>query len=534
MIQRTLALALTSIAVLLGSARVQAEDVRPTPAEAQSEVQLSSRPDPFLASLTFEQKVELLMQARIKRARQCAVVGDILGWGQALFPEKFSLPFCRELHDYFVSIRGDQFTNVEAPRGHAKTTIKCFLIPIYQAMEEPKRFIHYLNVQATSTKADSVNSAIKIEFEENVLLRRMYGNMVSRAKWTESQFILNNGVVFSSIGAGQSIRGINYRNIRPDYILIDDLYDEEDINNPTSTEKKNDWFWGSLYKARAIGRRTSMHVQGTAINSYDLMELLKAKKRWVSKTFKGILDADKGLMLWKELDKEAHDNLMADFVDMPTVIFNREIQNERRDDAESLIKKDWLKTWKFSMSDLRGKLKSGEEIFSGVELGCDPSVGKTMLADFTGISVIIKTRHQDQPDGVFNYWIIGLRNEHLSLNKRVVAVAEEAKRSDEFPANRANIEAIAAFEDFAGEVRRKTNLRVNSISQVKDKITNLENKSGVFESRRIRVSEEIDPKLVTTLEYQLTTNFPKNDDLRDAVLLVLPDLKPRGSWRPIA
>lgn len=476
------------------------------------------------------QRDEVRRQARMRVARMAAAEGDILLWGKALFPDKFGLPFCTELHGYFVSIRGQEFTNTEAPRGHAKTTIKCFLIPLYQALVEPLTFRHYLNVQATSTKADTVNSAIKLELEENAELRELYGEQVSKTKWTESQFVLNNGVVFTAVGANQSIKGINYRNTRPDYIIVDDLYDEEDLNNPVSTEKKNDWFWGSLYKARAIGRRTSLHMQGTAVNNYDLLEVLKKKPRWVSKTFKAVADADKKIILWKELDGVALADLLADIEDMPTVIFNREMQNERRDDAESIVKKDWLKAWLFKPSELRF---DANHILVSTELGVDPSVGKTMLADFTGMAHVLKTRHADQPEGVYNYYIVALRNEHLSLNKRVQAVDTMAKAFTQWPEPRASIEGIAAFEDFVGEVRRKTNLKVNGINQVKDKITNLENKSGYFENGRVFLSEDIDVKLRDMLVYQLTNNFPKNDDLRDALLLVLPDLKPRGSWRPV-
>ena len=252
-----LLLALVAILALATPARAGVTQGEP-PQEAPRMIKAGS--ERFPVSLSLEARAEMNRQARMRLARLAAAEGDILTWGQALFPEKFPLPFCQELHGYFVSIRGEAFTNTEAPRGHAKTTIECFLIPLYQALVEPESFRHYLNVQATSTKADAVNMAIKLELEENAELRELYGDQVTKSRWTNSQFVLANNVIFSSIGAGQSIRGINYRNIRPDYILIDDLYDEEDINNVEATEKKNDWFWGSLYKARAIGRRTSMHV----------------------------------------------------------------------------------------------------------------------------------------------------------------------------------------------------------------------------------------------------------------------------------
>src|SRR3972149_5800935 len=107
-------------------------------------------------NLTNEQKTEIGKQARAELVRRYAKDKDILNWGKILFPEKFYLGYCNELHKYFIDIRGEKFTAVKAPRNHAKTIIKCFLIPIFQALEEPE-YRHYLNVQSTASKGVSVN-----------------------------------------------------------------------------------------------------------------------------------------------------------------------------------------------------------------------------------------------------------------------------------------------------------------------------------------------------------------------------------------
>lgn len=500
------------------------------PARAQQlpEPVAISAPHPTLADqLEAEKRAEVRRQARVQLARVCASEKDILGWGKALFPDKFELPFCQEMHGYFVDIRGAEFTNTEAPRNHAKTTIKCFLIPLFQALEEPTSFRHYLNVQATSEKSVEINRTIKLELEQNEELREIYGDQVGTELWTEKKFRLANGVIFTGIGAGQSIRGLNYRSIRPDYIVIDDLYDEDDINNPVSTEKKNSWFWGSLYKARAQSRRCSMHLQGTAINSVDLLEQLKDKKRWTSKTFRAIKDYDTKEVLWRELN--TFDQLLAEIDDMPTVIFNREMQNERKDDSESLIKTAWLAKWEYEPSDL---VFNDHHILVSTELGVDPSIGATETSDYTGIALVLKTRYADAKPGIFNYYIEGLWNRHLSLNERIELLIEIKANADRH-INRAHIEGIAGFMDFAGEAKRKTDIPVNLVKQVKDKLTNLENKSGYFQNGRVFISKRIDPKLRKLLAYQLTNNHPNHDDARDAVLLVLPDLKARQSLRPL-
>ena len=84
-------------------------------------------------NLTDEQGYALGRMARIELAKRYAKEKNILGWGKTLFPEKFPLPFCKELHEYFVEVRIEPFTSTEAPRNHSKTTIRCFLIPLFHA-----------------------------------------------------------------------------------------------------------------------------------------------------------------------------------------------------------------------------------------------------------------------------------------------------------------------------------------------------------------------------------------------------------------
>jgi len=287
---------------------------------------------------------EIGRQMRIEAARRAAQEGDILLWGKALFPEKFSLPFCATLHGHFIRIRHLAFTNSEAPRNHAKTTIKCFLIPIYQALNEPSMFRYYLNVQATLEKAMDVNRSIKIEIEQNEELRELYGDQMNYERWTDQKFVLKNGVVFTALGAGQSIRGLNYRNRRPDYIIVDDLYDEDDIYNPDGTQKKNKWFWGSLYPARAKSRRNCIHVQGTAINNYDILEELKKKPGVVSATFRAIENMEERRVLWPELN--TFEGVQKEMALMGPLIGARELQNERMDEKTSILKRQY---WRYYM-----------------------------------------------------------------------------------------------------------------------------------------------------------------------------------------
>lgn len=478
--------------------------------------------------LSSDEHYAVLNKVRIQIIRRAAKRKDILTWAKYLFPDKFTLPFCAELHNYFISIRLDSLTSTEAPRGHAKTLIKCFLIPIFQALEEPTAFRHYLNVQATEEKALTVNRAIKLEIEENELLREIYADQRGE-RWTDQQFVLSNGVIFTTISAGQSIRGINYRNLRPDYIVVDDLYNEEDIYNAESTEKKNNWVWSSLYPARAKSRVNSFHIQGTAINTYDILHQLKKNSQFKTATFRAIKDEKERVVLWPELN--TFESLMIDKENMGSHIFYREMQNERRDEEDMIVKNSWLDGWEYDPAQEKYDIHYQIAL---VSIGCDPSIGESALSDYTGTALVIKTRYED---GSGNRFLIeGLWNEHLSLDsrvKRLQDVADErARRYPSHPVQRVNIEGVAGFKDFGAEVVRRTNLPVHMVPEegkpLRDKIANLENKSHFFENGKVKINKYIDPKLKDMLRYQLTTNFPKHDDLRDAVLLCLDDES--GLW----
>lgn len=467
---------------------------------------VTTEPD-IQALLTPEQSSALLLQFKAELVRRYAAEGRILDWGKLLMPETFPLRFCDAMHGYFVEIRDEQQTNTEAPRYHAKTTIKCCLIPLFQALNESLKYRHYLNVQATSTKAIAMNLTIRTEIENNELLRYVYGDQVAVEKWTERQFVLKSGVIFTAIGAGESIRGLNYKHIRPDYVNVDDLYDEEHIHNIEATKKLNDWFWGSLYLALAADHRSCLHLQGTAINKADLLYELASKPEWKTRTFRAINEDES--LLWPEVSsavQRARTNL-------PSSVFFREMQNERRDNESAIIKESWLKYYD-------GNLPANESVTKN-RLGCDPSVGEKEQDDYTGMGNVIETRTED---GAFRYYINWVKEEHLSMDGRI-RLLQNLHDRDNF--DEALIEGIAGFKDFVAEAKRRTTLPVKEINHVKDKISNLESKSYHFENGRVFINKNIPKPLLEKLIEQLTNNYPAHDDIRDAVLLTIDPNKNR-------
>jgi hypothetical protein len=487
-------------------------------------------PDP--SSWTPEMRLEADLQARIFLARYYAKNKDILNWGRAVMPGKFTRPSCRELHGYFVDIRHAELTSTVAPRGHAKTFVKCCVIPIFQALEEPDIFDFYLNVQSTHSKGAAVNFAIKNEIENNAVIRRIYGDQIGSVKWTDELFMLKNGVVFQGAGAGDSIRGMQFLNRRPKYEIVDDLYDEEDIDAPERIKAKNEWFWGSLYPTRARGPGTSFQVQGTVAGSNDLM--LELGKMAV--TDKGILhrefsayDPATGKVLWEELN--SLETLQQERERMGSIIFDRELQGIRRNQEDAIIKDHYLENWEYDPSIVWANIPrdfgaQAERKIVGARLGCDPSTGEKEAGDPAGFAIVVVTIG---PGSRRDYYIESLANESLSFDARLSKLESMAAQyhsrliDPSFRIRRAFIEAIGGFIDWGEQAKKRTGLPVELVKFVKGKIANLAACSGYFEFGKVHCSSAIDKKLRDTLVEQLTSNYPSHDDLRDAVLLCLRD-----------
>jgi len=464
----------------------------------------------YMQSQNTEAEIELF---KLELCKRFAKEGDILNWGKLMFPEKFYLPFCEEIHQYFVDIKDVQLSATLAPRNSAKTTIRCFLIPIFLGLNRDILDIPYdyfLNVQNTATKAININISIKYEIETNPYIQELYGDQInSSEKWTEKLFILKNGTIFNAISAGESVRGLNVSNKRPDYMIIDDIYDKTEDTKLENILKKNSWFWEVLYLARAKTKSNCIHIQGTAFHKEDLLHKATSHDDIVCKKFQGIKDFDKKIVTWPALGD--FESLMSDKEKMGSYAFNREIQNDITNDEDSYIKEKDLRYFDDFATD---------ETIVDIILAIDPSIGKKSdktNSDPTGMAVVYKTVLKDSSES-YRWYIKDVINERLSFQERI-NTAKSLHHQYNFKS--VIVESISGFADFSSELRRLTNLPIKEIKSVPDKITNLGNNQAKFENHKVFIYNDIELRKKQLLIEQLVTNYPTHDDMRDAVLLAL-------------
>jgi predicted phage terminase large subunit-like protein len=180
------------------------------------------------------------------------------------FTEKSSvgfLIFCVVLLGYVVKdcharwakfVIGRWLKNVKksmvlAPRDHGKSTILTVAYVIWRIILNPN--IRILIVGSTAKSATKFLSAIKSHFEKNTALRNLFGDYVSREKWSDDEIIVSKrdkiGLKESTVTAvgmfGTIVSG------HFDLVIGEDIVDFENSRTQAQRNKTWDWFFTVVY-----------------------------------------------------------------------------------------------------------------------------------------------------------------------------------------------------------------------------------------------------------------------------------------------
>lgn len=168
------------------------------------------------------------------------------------------------------------------PRGHAKSTHMDIFTPLW-LMFQPKRLIDFMVVVGKSEdSANRLLGDIQAELGYNKRIIADYGKQMSMGDWTEGEFTTKDGVHFLACGRGQSPRGLRKRESRPDYIVIDDLDDDELCRNPRRVREMTDWVKEALFGALDVGRGRFIMVGNLISKTSVLADICKTKGVHVS------------------------------------------------------------------------------------------------------------------------------------------------------------------------------------------------------------------------------------------------------------
>lgn len=162
-------------------------------------------------------------------------------------------------------------------RGHAKSTHMDVMIPMWLMCQKQRQINVMVLVGKSEDSAQTLLGDIQAELQYNKRYIHDFGAQYNSGNWQDGEFVTSTGIAFFARGRGQSPRGLRYRNRRPDYIVIDDLDDDELCENDTRVRKMTEWVKEALFGAfGAEGGRFIM--VGNLISKCSVLANIAASK----------------------------------------------------------------------------------------------------------------------------------------------------------------------------------------------------------------------------------------------------------------
>ena len=387
-------------------------------------------------------------------------------------------------------------------RGHAKSTQIDLFMPLWLKCQEKRDINVMVLVGKSYDNAVKLLSDIQVELEYNQRYIHDFGEQKGTGSWAEGKFVTADDMAFFALGRGQSPRGLRYKNHRPNYIILDDLDDDELCRNKERVTHLTEWVKTALFGCfGAEGGRFVM--VGNLISHNSVLENI-SNTAGVQVSRVNIINKN-GAPSWSAYWKK--ERIEAARLFMGFRHFEREYMNNPVVEG-AVFKNEWIQ-WIKPLP-----LHKYEQIVAY----CDPSFKNSATSDYKAISVWGRT---------------GTSLHKLSAFVRRCSVAEMVRHfynlHESFPSSvvcdyyiEANFLQDLLLDEFAteGDLRGyQLPIRADRRSKP-DKFQRIEATSPLYERGIIGYNEDKkqDPDMLTAIEQLLA--FEKgtrvNDDSPDA------------------
>lgn len=222
-------------------------------------------------------------------------------------------------------------------RGAAKSTHMDIFVPLWLKCQQNKSLNVMVVVSKSEDAAKTLLGDLQAELQYNKRYIYDYGEQYNNGSWETGEFVTKDGTAFFARGRGQSPRGLRYRNNRPDYIVIDDIDDDELVLNPQRVRKLTLWVKEALFGALDAGRGRFIMVGNLISKTSVLQNFITSKGVRVSRV--NILDKD-GKPAWKEKYTIEEVRAIEDFQGYRS--FQREFMNNPITDG-AIFKQEWIR-----------------------------------------------------------------------------------------------------------------------------------------------------------------------------------------------
>ena len=129
-------------------------------------------------------------------------------------------------------------------RAQAKSVIADVFIPLWLWINDDIKYM--VIIGNNYDKAEILQADLQSEFAGNPKISHDFGEQRIIGSWEKGYFSTKSGFVCKAIGMGQDVRGLRMKNLRPDYIVADDLEDKDTLRNPKKQDEIANWILSSV------------------------------------------------------------------------------------------------------------------------------------------------------------------------------------------------------------------------------------------------------------------------------------------------
>lgn len=188
---------------------------------------------------------------------------------------------------------------IAAPRGEAKSTIVSKLHTLYRIVTKRTRYT--LIVMDSIDQAYPMLEAIKTELEFNERLKCDFPKLTGRGnKWQAGTIVTRGNVKVQVAGAGKKLRGLTHGAYRPDFVVLDDIENDENVRKPEQRDKLQSWLEQTILPLGAAGEKLDIVYIGTILHHDSVLNRTLGSPAWQSARFKAVIQMPDNMALWDE------------------------------------------------------------------------------------------------------------------------------------------------------------------------------------------------------------------------------------------
>ena len=203
-----------------------------------------------------------------------------------------------------VVISNARYAAIAAPRGTSKTTSISLVSNLVLMLFRVRSFM--LVTSSVESIVVKFVEAVKLAIQDNKKLQNDFG-VVDFKKDNETELVIEfsdgHQACIRGLGFNQRFRGQTWKTMRPDFILMDDVEDDEAVENPARRRKSLNTLVSALLPCGSDD--CVYRICGTVLHMDSLLNKLLHNSKWASLFAQAQHDQDLDVLLWEDkLSKE--------------------------------------------------------------------------------------------------------------------------------------------------------------------------------------------------------------------------------------